>query len=182
MMAKPQRSEAMMTKYKKPFIHTLVAFVITAAMFSAAAQTARADDPEFDAIARHLKLHYNAKRVHIPFLGLANFFVKIVKPAGVKNFKVAIFENLNCTPGQVDTELSAVMRSALKADWQPLVRVRSRDGEQVYVYARGVGNDIKLIVVTIDHTDAVIARVKVSPQKLNEFLNNPKILGISVGG
>ena len=28
--------------------------------------------------------------------------------------------------------------------------------------------------------DAVVARVKVSPQKLSEFLNNPKILGISI--
>jgi hypothetical protein len=36
------------------------------------------------------------------------------------------------------------------------------------------------MVVTIDHTDAVVARVKVSPKKLSDFLNNPKILGISV--
>jgi hypothetical protein len=72
------------------------------------------------------------------------------------------------------------MRNALSAEWQPLVRVRSRDGEQVYIYAREAGENLKLMVVTIDHTDAVVARVKVSPQKLSDFLNNPKILGISV--
>lgn len=79
-----------MTKQKRVLMHALVAFIFAAAMLSAASQTARADDPEFDAIAKHLKLRYNAKRIHIPFLGLANFFVKIIKPAGVKSFKVAI--------------------------------------------------------------------------------------------
>ena len=169
-----------MTKQKRVLLHALVAFTFAAGLLTVASQTARADDPEFDAITNHLKSHYNAKRVHIPFFGLANFFVKIVHPAGVKSIKVAIFEDLNFTPGNTDSELSLVMRNALKADWQPMVRVRSRDGEQVYVYARGQGKDIKLMVVTIDHTDAVVARVKINPEKLSEFLQNPKILGISV--
>ena len=169
-----------MTKHTKLFTHALFALVIMATMLVAVPQTARADDPEFDAIAKHLKLRYNAKRVSIPFLGLANFFVKIVRPAGVKSFKVAIFENLNFAAGKLDTELALVMRGALRPEWQPLVRIRSRDGEQVYVYAREAGKNIKLLVVTIDQTDAVIARVKLSPKRLSEFLNNPKILGISV--
>ena len=169
-----------MIKHRKLFIHTLVAIVITTTMLVAVPQTARADDPEFDAITKHLKLFYNAKRVSIPFLGLANFFVKIVRPAGVKSFKVAIFEDLNFTDGKTDTELGKVMRSALSPEWQPLVRTRSRDGEQVYVYAREAGENVKLMVVTIDRSDAVVARVKLSPKRLSEFLNNPKILGISV--
>jgi hypothetical protein len=169
-----------MTKQRQLFIHALVAFIITATTFSAAAQMARASDPEFDAITKHLKLHYNARRVHIPFLGLANFFVKIVRPAGVKSFKVAIFQNLNFASGKEDSELGLVMRNALSMDWQPLVRVRSRDGQQIYAYAKGEGENLKLLVVTIANSDAVVARVKVSPQKLSEFLNNPKILGISL--
>jgi hypothetical protein len=169
-----------MMKLKRVLLHALVAFIFAAALLSAASQTARAEDHEFDAITQHLKLHYHAKRVHIPFLGFANFFVKIIRPAGVKSFKVAIFENLNFTSEGPDSGLSLVMRNALSADWQPLVHVRSRDGEQVYVYARGEGKDIKLMVVTIDHSDAVVARVKIDPQKLSEFIKNPKILGISV--
>jgi hypothetical protein len=169
-----------MTKHRKPFIHTLVALVIMATLLAATPQVARADDPEFDAITKHLKLFYQARRVSIPFLGLANFFVKIVRPAGVKSFKVAIFEDLNFTQGKMDTELGAIMRNALSPEWQPLVRVRSRDGEQVYVYAREAGDNIKLMVVTIDRSEAVVARVKLSPKRLSEFLNNPKILGVSV--
>jgi hypothetical protein len=169
-----------MTKHRNTIIHTLVALVITATLIVSIPQTARADDPEFDAITKHIKLRYHAKRVSIPFLGLAKFFVRIVRPAGVKSFKVAIFEDLNFASGETDTGLSLVMRGALSPDWQPLVRTRSRNGEQVYVYAREAGDNIKLMVVTIDGTDAVVARVKLSPKRLRDFLNNPKILGISV--
>lgn len=169
-----------MTMHRKTVAHTLVALCITTTLLMAAPQAARASDPEFDAITEHLKLVYNARRVSIPFLGLANFFVKIVRPAGVKSFKVAIFENLNLTAGRTDTELGSLLQSALSPDWQPLVRVRSRDGERVYVYAREAGENVKLMVVTIDHSDAVVARVKLSPKRLSEFLSDPKILGISL--
>jgi hypothetical protein len=169
-----------MTKHRNTIIHTLVALLVTATIVCSNPQQARADDPEFDAITKHLKQRYNAKRISIPFLGLAKFFVRIVRPAGVKSFKVAIFEDLNLGAGQTDTGLSLVMRSALSPDWQPLIRTRSRAGEQVSVYAREAGENIKLMVVTIDRTDAVVARVKLSPQRLREFLDNPKILGISI--
>lgn len=169
-----------MTRHRKSLPRTLFAIVVIAAILIAIPQSARADDPEFDAIAKHLKLRYNAKRVSIPFLGLANFFVKIVRPTGVKSFKVAIFENLEMTAGRADMELGLVMRGALSPEWQPLLQIRSRHGEQVYVYTREAGQNLKLMVVTIDRTDAVIARVKLSPKRLSEFLNNPKILGISV--
>ena len=172
----------MRTKHKRLYTNSLAALIVTAALISVAAPAARADDPEFDAVTSHLKAHFNARRVSIPFLGLANFFVKIVRPAGVKSFKVAIFEDLSFAPGQQNATggVSALMRSALSPEWQPLVRVRSRDGEQLCVYAREAGENVKLMVVTIDHTDAVVARVKVSPKKLAEFLQNPKILGISI--
>lgn len=172
----------MTTQHRKLSIKTLVTLVIAAAIFSAAAQTARADDPEFDAIANHLKSYYNARRVHIPLMNLAHLFVHFAKPAGVKSFKVAIFEHLNFTEGKTDTELGALMRNALNPEWQPLARVRTHDGEQVYVYAREDGANVKLMVVTIDHDEAVVARVKFSPEKLAEFLNDPKIMGIRVGG
>ena len=169
-----------MTKHRNRIIHTLVALFITATLVIGIPQTARADDPEFDAITKHLKQRFNARRVSIPFLGLANLFVRIVRPAGVKSFKVAIFEDLNPGAGQSNAGLALVMRGALSPEWQPLVRTRSREGEQVYVYAREAGENIKLMVVTIDRTDAVIARVKISPKRLSEFLQNPKILGISI--
>ncbi|HKQ99414.1 MAG TPA: hypothetical protein VJT09_02005 [Pyrinomonadaceae bacterium] len=170
----------MTTRQRRVFIHPLVALVLAMTVLAASAPAARADDPEFDAVTKHIKSFYKAKRVSIPFLGLANFFVKIIRPAGVKSFKVAIFEGLDFAAGANDPGLGLVLRGALSPEWHPLVRVRERDGEQLYVYAREAGENIKLMVVTIDRTDAVVARVKISPKRLSDFINNPKILGVSV--
>jgi hypothetical protein len=166
----------MMTMRKRYFIYALALVVVLAGFHT----TARAKDPAFDAIARHLKLQYKARRRSIPFMGLAKFAVKVIHPAGVKNIKVAIFEDLDHAPAAGNNELSDLMRNTLSPEWRPLVRVRSRDGEQMYVYATDEGESIKLLVVNIDGSDAVLARVQLSPEKLKEFLDNPRILGISL--
>ena len=165
-----------MTRRKRYFVYVLALTVALSFGYA----TARAKDPEFDAITKHLKAQYKAKRRKIPFMGLANFAIKIIRPAGVKSVKVAIFEELNHVPGAGSNELNAVMRSALSPEWLPLVRIRSRNGEQMHVYAREEGESVKLMVVTIDGTEAVVARVKVNPQRLKDFLDDPKILGISL--
>jgi hypothetical protein len=135
----------------------------------------------FDAIAKHLKTRYQAKKRGIPFMGLAKFAVRIVKPAGVKSFSVSIFEDLKNTGELADRELSAVMRNALSQEWQPLVSIRQRNGDQIYVYAADAGKDVKLAVLSINQREAVLARVKVDPNALRKFLDNPNIMGISLG-
>ena len=165
-----------MTRRKRYVIYILALVVA----LSCLPQAASAKDPEFDAITKHIKAQYKARRRKIPFMGLANFAVKIIRPAGVRSIKVAIFEELNHVPAAGSNELSLVMRGALSPEWLPLVRIRSRGGEQIYVYAREAGENVKLMVVNIEGTEAVVARVQVNPQKLKAFLDNPKILGISL--
>ena len=165
-----------MIKRKRYIIYALALAVVISGFHN----TARASDPAFDAITKHLKTQYKAKKRRVPFMGLANFAVKIMHPAGVKSVKLAIFEELDHAPAAGNNELSLIMRNALSPEWQPLVRIRSRDGEQLYVYATDEGNSVKLLVVNIDGSDAFVARVKLNPEKLKEFLNDPKILGISL--
>lgn len=165
-----------MTKRKRYISYVLA----LAVLLSFGHIAASAKDSSFDAIAKHLKAQYKAKRRKVPFMGLATFAVKIIHPAGVKSIKLAIFEELDHAPAPGNNELNAIMRNALPPEWKPLVRIRSRDGEQMYVYALDEGKSIKLMVVNIDGTDAVIARIQLNPEKLREFIDNPKILGISV--
>jgi hypothetical protein len=113
-------------------------------------------------------------------MGLARFAVKVIHPAGIKNVKFAIFEELAHAPAGGDNTLNALMRNALPNTWQPLMRMRSRNGEQMYVYATEEDNSIKLMVVNIEGTDAFVARVQLNPDKLREFLADPKVLGISL--
>ena len=135
---------------------------------------------EYKAIVKHLKTKYKAKKVKIPFIWLARFAVSVVRPAGVKSFSVTIFEDLKFSGETLDAEMQTAMRNSFSADWSPIMRVRSRAGEQVYMYMREEGSSVKIAVVTIDRQQAAIIRATFSPEKLAEFINDPKIFGISL--
>src|SRR5215203_5861006 len=149
----------------------LLAFVLCAPA------TARADD--FDAVVRNVRAACGGKKVRVPFLGLAGFAAKIVRPAGVKSFKLAVFEDLT-RAGDV-SGLGAAIGQSLGSEWRPLVRIRSgRGAEQTHVYVREAGDNLKLMIVTLDGDQATVIRAKVNPEALARFARDPKILGISL--
>ena len=166
-------------KFRSPVL-LMLAFALCMVVFSA---TALADEPEFSAVAKHLREHYHATERHIPFIGLAYFAVKLVRPAGVKSVKVKIFENLNYMHDGADDELHAALQHSLGPNWQPLVRVYSRkDGEQTFVYSKQEGKCMRLTVVIVEREQATIVKVKINPDALLKFMDNPRIMGISLGG
>jgi hypothetical protein len=117
------------------------------------------------------------KKVRIPFLGLASFATKLVRPAGVKNFKLAVFEEVTRT-GDV-SGLGASIGQSLGPEWRPLVRIRSgRGAEQTHVYVKDAGDNLKLMIVTLDGAQATVIRAKVNPEALAKFARDPKLLGI----
>ena len=160
---------------KKILIATALLFLV----FSFSAPAANANG-EYDKIVSHLKTKYRAKKVKIPFMFLARFAVSVVRPAGVKSFSVTMFEGLKFSGEKLDAEMQTAMRNSFDANWSPILRVRSRTGEQVYMYMREAGNSVKITVVTIDKEQAAIIRATFNPEKLAEFINDPKIFGISL--
>ena len=146
----------------------------------AAPPAADAKGGEYSQIVNHLKTKYRAKKVKIPFMWLARFAVKVVRPAGVKSFSVTIFEDLKFSKETLDEEMQAAMRTSFGAEWSPILRIRSRDGEQVYMYMRDAGKNVKISLVTIDKDQAVVIRATINPDRLAEFMDNPKIFGISL--
>lgn len=139
---------------------------------------ARADD--FDAVVRNVRAACGGKKVRIPFLGLAGFAAKIVRPAGVKSFKLAVFEDLTRTGDM--SGLGAAIGQSLGPEWRPLVRIRAgRGAEQTHVYVRDAGDNLKVMIVTLDGDQATVIRAKVNPEALAKFARDPKVLGISLG-
>jgi len=156
-------------------------FALALSMFAFNATTAIANDRAFSAVAAHLKTRYKARQRHIPFQGLANFAVKLARPAGVKSFKIMIFEDLHETTFANGAELNSILRSALGEGWRPLARIYSRQrNEQTYVYAATEGKNVKLMIVALQQAEATLVRVKLNPDALVKFINDPKILGISL--
>src|SRR5215217_7354724 len=153
------------------FACALVALALMALLHSPA--KARGDD--FDAVVRNVRAACGGKRVRIPFLGLAGFATKLVRPAGVKSFKLAVFEDVT-RAGDVSGLGEAIGRS-LGPQWRPLIRVRTgRGAEQTHVYVREAGDNLKVMIVTLDGEQATVIRAKVNPEGLARFARDPKLL------
>lgn len=149
-------------------------------LFSAsfAATEMIAKPSEYDKIVKHLKTNYRAKKVSIPFMWLAKFAVRVVRPAGVKSFNVTLFQDLHFSSDTLDMEMRNALENSFGPEWSAVFRVRSRAGQNAYMYLREDGKNIKVTVVTVEKTQAAVIRATFSPEKLAEFINEPSILGI----
>lgn len=158
--------------------------VILIVLLSLAGSPAFAGDKSFSTVVNHMKSNYNGKQQS--FFGMmmfARMAVKMIKPAGVKNFKVVYIRELDYTRGPQPgkSEFHTSIRSKIDPEWSPLVQFSSpREKQWTYVYALHEKEDIKVLVVTVQRAEAIVVQAKFSPEKLIEFMNDPKIMGISL--
>lgn len=162
---------------KKRILFTL-AFLLS--VFTFAVLPVNAKPNEYKQIVRHLKTRYQARKVKIPMLWLARFAVSVARPAGVKSFSLTVFENVKFSRETLDEEMQSAMRNSFGGDWSSILRVRSREGQQAYMYMREDGKNVRITLVTIDKEQAAIIRATFSPEKLAEFVENPKVFGVSL--
>jgi VWFA-related protein len=144
---------------------------------------AQAKGKGFKDVVKHIETNYRAKKTRIPMLGLANFAVKLIRPAGVKGFKLAVFEDQDFSARPGAASFDTVMREAYNKDWQPLVQISSkRDGNsRTFIYVKSSGKDVQFALAVLEDREAVVLEVKFNPDKAAQFLENPRIMGISLG-
>jgi hypothetical protein len=163
----------------------LASFSVAVALLILIPTAALAGDESYSSVIKHLKKNYHAKQQG--FFGammLARFAVKVIRPAGVKNFKLTLLKDLDYSeaPSPIRGEFHSFIRSKIDPRWTPLVQYSSpRDRQWSYVYVTREKEHVKLLVVTLAKRDAVVLQTKFSPEKLIEFMNNPQIMGISLG-
>lgn len=153
------------------------AAVLSLALLVYAPPLARADD--FDSVVRNVREVCGGKRVRIPFLGVASFATRLIRPAGVKSFKLAVFEDVTLDGDLLG--LGGAINRSLGPEWKPLVRVRAgRGAEQTHVYVREAGDNLKLMIVTLGGDQATVIRAKVSPEGMAKFAREPNLFGVSL--
>lgn len=132
-----------------------------------ACSVAPSADSDFDRFVRNMESQYGTKRLTIPFFGVVNFFVKTTRPAGARDVKLAIFED-------IDNRLhpSRHRLDEMAQGWTPFIRVQSKR-ERVHVYSREIGKDWELLLTTLEDNEAVLMRVRVNPDSLANWVNNP---------
>jgi hypothetical protein len=142
------------------------------------------DDKTYSSVIKYMKSNYKAKgQSALGFITLARFVIKVIKPAGVKNFKLSMLRDLQFTTARVDDDLGTFIRTNVHPSWEPMTQVVSRkENQYVYVYFQQEKEDAKFLIVAVQQKDAFVIQFKFSPDKLAKFLENPEILGISLTG
>ena len=141
-----------------------------------APQQAFAED-DFGRIVKHIETQYHVHRQHRFVMGMAGFVVRVWHVAGVKNLKGAIFEDQQFANTGSDTRFDEIVRAALDSGWQPMIQTWDRrSGEHTFIYAQNIyaqnlGRDMKLLVVNLEPSEAVVLQVKIDPVKLSDFVS-----------
>jgi hypothetical protein len=160
-----------MTMTKSRFTFTVLSFTALATLFAAPQRAFAKDD--FGRIVHHIEANYHTHRHYRFVMGLAGFTFKVSHFAGVKSFKGAIFENSQFAASGSDVRFDQVIRAAMDSGWQPMVQSYDRhSGERTYIYAQDLGKDMRLLVVNLEPTEAVVIQVKLNPDKLTDFVND----------
>src|SRR5215469_10514764 len=138
--------------------------------FFSLAENTYADD--FGRIVRHIEAEYHVHRNYRFLMAFAGVVVKCTRMGGVKVLKAAIFEDQQLFGTDLDNRLDELVERAGSGGWQPLMRsISRRRGEQTHIYAQASGNDMKLLLVSVEPHEAVVMQIKIDPQKLSDFIN-----------
>jgi hypothetical protein len=133
-------------------------------------------DSDFDAVVRAMEQQYGTKKLYIPFLGVANFFLKIARPAGARDFKFAVFEGVDDRRHPSPDVLDGILQSARAQGWSRFITVdEKRSGERVYIYGRRSGKDHwELLLTALERGEAVVLRLRLNPDGVAKWLDQPQ--------
>jgi len=128
-------------------------------------------DPEFKGIVHSIEHTYGVHHTHIPFVGLAMFFAR---PAGVHGFKLAVFEGFQ--PPTDSADIRRVIETSLGPGWYPFVRVQSKgktDGETTLIYTYPCGNKLRMMIVNLEPSEAVVLKMELNEHAIEKWLKEP---------
>lgn len=164
----------MRSRSKHPLVVTVPAFVLALSL------PGWARDREFSAAVHHIESTYHVHRSHRFLMWGVGMIVKVAHPEGVSSLRLAIFEDQKFSGAGDDMQFTSLLEKSLRQTsdefgteaWQRMVRVWSRhEGERTYIYARPRGNDLELFIVALETDEAVVLKLRMNPDKLDEFVN-----------
>jgi hypothetical protein len=96
------------------------------------------------------------------------------RPSGVHGLKLAVFEGFHSAD---DTEdVRRVVEGSLGPDWHPFVRVRSKgkdNGETTLIYTNPSGNRMRMMIVNLEPSEAVVVKMDLSDNAIEKWLKEP---------
>lgn len=130
-------------------------------VLSVAYTASPARDREFNSIVAQIESKGGARLSTFPFLGVANLMVKLIRPGGVKGFRLAMFEDQEFASSTEFDNFGNSVRMRLGVEWKQLVAARSRRTlEQTYAYTREREGVLELMIIQLQERKAFVLEVK----------------------
>lgn len=145
-------------------------------LLCAGTATAGAAD-DFGPMIHEIEVRYHVHRNFRFLMGLAGLTVKVSHMAGARSLKMALFEDqqLEIT----GDELDQIVANAGAPGWQPLVRsFDRRSGEHTFIYARDLGKDMRVLLVTVERNEGVVIELTTDHARLSEFTDRHRHHGM----
>lgn len=121
---------------------------------------------DFDRVVHEFSRQSGVSQTKIPFFFLARAAIAVGHPAGTSQINLAIFENASFDADR----FSRLTDAAVRSDWKPMIRVRSKGGESTNIYARASGREMHMIIATYENNEATFVEVRVEPDALMRFI------------
>jgi len=153
------------------------------AVLLVAAVAGLAGDWDFDHVVKAIESHYGVKRMHIPFMGVANFALKMKHPAGASEFQLAVFQNLDSSPSYRDPgDRDRLMQMVSGHGLHQVIAARSRhDAQSTYIFMDDNGKSTRLLIATFERDGATVIEVKADGNTLLRALADPEGTAKSLG-
>ncbi|MCU1236607.1 MAG: hypothetical protein JWP63_4574 [Candidatus Solibacter sp.] len=133
-----------------------------------------AADRDFDRVVKAIEQHYGTPRTHVPLMGaamgVANFFVKVARPAGTTSFHLAVFDHFDGFAPDREEFMDRLDTGRLR----PLIRAHSRQGEATYILAGEAGKSTRLLIASFSRDAAMVIQVRVNPAALRRTIDHPQ--------
>jgi hypothetical protein len=132
---------------------------------------------EFNGVVKAIESHYGVRHTHIPFLGMV---VSVAaRPAGVSNFRLALFEDFhsasastsaNMAPSRTE-DLEHVVEHSLGSDWSLFVRTRTKDdSDNTLIYVNLGDGKLQMLIVSIEPDEATVVEMNLSEQAMLRWI------------
>jgi hypothetical protein len=140
------------------------------------AATTSAADREFTRIVNAISREFHTRPTHLPMFGFVNVAMFVARPEGMRHLDFATFEHLNSS-GRAGGDLPRAILEAAGSAWKPFVQVFSRrkgEAETVFVFMRPDGEDCRLLVASVEKTEATVVQMKLNAKALSRWLSEPR--------
>ena len=138
---------------------------ILAAAILLIAATGCSNGSEFRTLCNAVGSEPGVKRQWVPFMGLARTGVRMIKPSGVHDLRLAVYEHPNGLNGP-NPRLDAAIGRITEEGWAPMVRVTEAGGSRTTVWIRPEGELMGMLVLAHDSEESVVVHMRVDSERL----------------